>query len=593
MNIEGGLFTDLVVIFAAAAGGGLAARLLRLPALLGYIAIGILIGPDVFKFVDDPERVETFANLGVILLLFAIGIEISFREIYQLTRVVVGAGIVQIILSAAAVYPLGLYVLDMRAEEAAVLGLVAALSSTMVVLKTLSDRGELHSLHGRILTGILLIQDLAFVPIIALLPALSGGDFLTDLGLGLLKAGALLGVMVILGGKGIPWLLGRITTLGSREIFIVTVVAVTFVSAAATESLGLSAALGAFVAGLLLSETDFGHRALSEVVPLRDTFAALFFVSLGMLTNPGFLVDNVDLVLPLVAAIILVKFAITAGLVRGFGFLPHTSLLTGLGTGQIGEFSFILVGSATSLGIVDQDFMTLIVVSAVITMALTPLLLAGGSEAINRLGHRVRILRPHRLGDSHSEERLPPMRGHAIVCGLGRVGHLVAEELIQHNVPIIGIDLDPYVVAEWKKLGHQVIHGSSDNETVLEVARVKYARLMVISLGDPVAAWVTAQHAIRVAPDLDIVARVHWREEGERFQELGVQEVVWPQMEAGLEMLRHSLNRYHTDPSEVEALVADLRNHLSFGESDGVEAMIERESGDIPIDNSHADHDNR
>ena len=488
MNIEGGIFTDLVIIFAAAAGGGLAARLLRLPALLGYIALGILIGPDAFKFIDDPERVQTFANLGVILLLFAIGIEISFREIYQLTRVVVGVGIAQIMLSAAAIYPLGRYVLDMRPEEAAVLGLVAALSSTMVVLKTLSDQGELHSLHGRILTGVLLIQDLAFVPIIALLPALSGGDFLTDLGLGLLKAGVLLGLMVVLGGKGIPWLLGRITSLGSREIFIVTVVAITFVSAAATESLGLSAALGAFVAGLLLSETDFGHRALSEVVPLRDTFGALFFVSLGMLTDPGFLVDNLDLVVPLVASIILVKFAITTVLVRGFGFLPHTSLLTGLGLGQIGEFSFILVGSATSLGIVTQDFMTLIVVSAVITMALTPLLLAGGSHAVNRLGNRVRILRPYRLGDSHSEERISPMRGHAIVCGLGRVGHLVANELTQHNVPVIGIDLDPYVVAEWKKLGHQAILGSSDSETVLEIARVKYARLMIISIGDPVAA---------------------------------------------------------------------------------------------------------
>ena len=590
MNIEGGLFTDLVVIFAVAAGGGLTARLLRLPALVGYIALGILIGPDVLGFVDDPERVETFANLGVILLLFAIGIEISFREVYQLTRVVVGAGVIQIVLTASAVYPLGLYVLDLGHEEAAVLGLVAALSSTMVVMKTLSDRGELHSLHGRILTGILLIQDLAFVPIIALLPALSGEDFLTDLGFGLLKAVILLGLMIILGSKGIPWLLARITGLGSREIFIVTVVAITFVAAAATESLGLSAALGAFVAGLLLSETDFGHRALSEVVPLRDTFSALFFVSLGMLTDPSFLADNLDLVLPLVGSIILVKFVTTALLVRGFGFLPHTSVLTGLGMGQIGEFSFILVGSATALGIVTQDFLTLTVVSAVITMALTPLILAGGSQAVDRLGNRVAILRPHRLSSQSAEDQVPPMYGHAIVCGLGRVGHLVAEELTEHKVPIIGIDLDPYVVAEWKNSGHQVIHGSSDSETVLDVARVKHALLMVISVGDPIAAWLTAQHALRIAPDLDIVARVHWRDEGERFQELGVQEVVWPQMEAGLEILRHSLYRFHTDPSEIENLVANLRDHLSFGESDGLEAMIERESGDVPIDDPELDH---
>ena len=591
MNLEGGLFTDLVVIFAAAAGGGLAARILRLPVLLGYIAVGILIGPGVFEFVDDPDRVQTFANLGVILLLFAIGIEISFREIYQLTRVVVGAGIVQITLSAAAVYPLGRYVLNMRSEEAAVLGLVAALSSTMVVLKTLSDRGELHSLHGRILTGVLLIQDLAFVPMIALLPALSGGDFLTDLGVGLLKAGILLGIMAVLGSKGIPWLLGRITTLGSREIFIVTVVAVTFVSAATTESAGLSAALGAFVAGLLLSETDFGHRALSEVVPLRDTFAALFFVSLGMLTEPRFLVDNIDLVLPLVAAIIFVKFAVTAVMVRAFGFLPSTSLLTGLGMGQIGEFSFILVGSATTLGIVGQDFLTLIVVSAVITMALTPMLMAGGSHAVKRFGDRVAILRTHRVDSDQSEEPGPPMRGHAIVCGLGRVGNLVAKELIEHNVPVVGIDLDPYVVAEWKKLGQQAIHGSSDSETVLEVAGVKYARLMVISVGDPGAALLTAQHAFRIAPDLDIVARVNWRDEGERLQELGVREVVWPQMEAGLEMLRHSLNRYNTDPSEVEALVAKLRSHLSFGEADDEDAVVEPESGEAPIDDPDSNHD--
>jgi len=216
-------------------------------------------------------------------------------------------------------------------------------------------------------------------------------------------------------------------------------------------------------------------------------------------------------------------------------------------------------------------------------MALTPLMLAGGTQAVNRLGHRVAFLSPHRLGSKSSEEQIPPMRGHAIVCGLGRVGHLVADELTEHNVPIIGIDLDPYVVAEWKNLGRQVIHGSSDSETVLEVARVQDARLMVISVGDPMAAWLTAQHALRIAPDLDIVARVHWRDEGERFQELGVQEVVWPQMEAGLEILRHALYRFHTDPSEVETLVDNLRDHLSFGESDGLEAMMERDSGDVPI----------
>ncbi len=197
----------------------------------------------------------------------------------------------------------------------------------------------------------------------------------------------------------------------------------------------------------------------------------------------------------------------------------------------------------------------------------------------------LKVLKPYRLNDEKAGELIPPLKGHAIVCGLGRVGHLVAEALSEHDVPFIVIDLDPYIVAHWRKLGFHAIHGSSSSETVLEAARVRHARLMVVCIGDPIAAWVTAQHAIRMKPDLDIVARVNWRGEGERFQQLGVQEVVWPQMEAGLEMLRHSLHRYRTDPEEVDQLVVDLRQHLSFGlncEAEGAGLLEESAPGSLP-----------
>lgn len=566
IEFEGGLFTDIVIIFVAAFAGGLVARVLRFPIILGYLAVGMAIGPNALKAVGDVDTVRTLAEFGVILLLFAVGVEISFRDLRRLGKAVVLVGVAQVLGTVGVGYLIGL-LLGWSAEQAVVFGLVLSLSSTMVVLKTLTDRGELRTVHGRVLIGILLVQDLAFIPMIAILPSLSGdgGSALADLGLGLLKAGVVLGLMAFIGGKAMPWLLNHVAYLASREIFILAVVAITFAIAAVTQLVDLSAAMGAFVAGLLFSQSDFGHRALSEVVPLRDTFAAMFFVSLGMLTDPTFLVDNFGLVLVVVGVAIFFKFALTAGLSRGFGYLPHTALLTGLGLVQVGEFSFILADSATSLGIVDQDFLSLIVVSTVLTMAMTPWIIQGGSWAIDVLGRRVRVLLPYRLAPESPDRGRPSLQDHVVVCGLGRVGSLVAQALEEHRVPFIVIDLDPHVVAKCQARGQRAINGASGSETVLEAARVKQARLMVISTGDPVSAWVTAQHALTMNPDLDIVARVRWREEGERLQRLGVREVVWPEMEAGLEILRHSLYRYRTDGTEVDLLVDRLRQHLDFG----------------------------
>ena len=592
MAVQGDLFLDIVIVFAVAFLGSLAARALRLPVLLGYLVGGMVIGPHVLEVVSNQETVQTLAEFGVVLLLFAVGVEVSFRDVTKLRNVAVFGGIAQIMATIGLGYGIGL-LLGWEQAESAVLGMVISLSSTMVVLKTLTDRGELQSLHGRILTGMLLIQDLAFIPMIAILPALAGDDkpFMTELGIGMLKAVAVLGVMGLVGGKALPWLLYRVTTLGSREIFILALVAITFSTAAVTEATGLSAALGAFVAGVLLSETDFGHRALSEITPLRDTFSAMFFVSLGMLTDPTYLVDHPDVVLAVVVAVVIGKFVFTTAMARVFRFLPHTALMSGLGMVQIGEFSFLLATTAFSLGVVDADFLTLTVVSAVLTMAMTPGILSGGSHVVARLSDRFLLLRPYRLGGRDSEARPHPLRDHVIICGLGRVGSLVAEALEEHQIPFVVVDLDPSVVTQWREQGHLTIHGGSNSEAVLRAAGINAARLMVISTGDPVSTWVTAHQALILKPDLDIVARVRWREEGERLQRLGVQEVVWPEMEAGLEALRHSLYRYRTDRSEVETLVSRLRTTLRFGEALDIEQTPwnpKSEAADPPDGTPHA-----
>ena len=566
MHIEGGLFADIVIIFVVAFLGGLAARLLRFPILLGYLAVGMVIGPHALEVVGDVETVQALAEFGVILLLFAVGIEVSFRDLRAMGKSVILVAVAQILGTIGIAYLIGLG-LGWSSEKAVVFGMIASLSSTMVVLKTLSDRGELLSVHGKVLTGILLIQDLAFIPMIAVLPALSGEvgrSVLADLGFGILKATVTLSLMALLGGKAIPWLLGRVAFLGSREVFIMAVVSITFAIAALTQVVGLSAALGAFVAGLLLSESDFGHRALSEIVPLRDTFSALFFVSLGMLVDYNFLVENYLLVLAVIGVVIVIKFILVIGLTRAFRYLTYTAVLSGLGMVQVGEFSFILADSGASMGVIDQDFLTLVVVAAVLTMALTPWIIAGGAKAVERIGSWSMMPSLRIPGNGLSDRGMAELRDHVVVCGMGRVGTLIAESLQNHRVPFIVIDMDPYTITRSRDHGYYAVHGSSTSETVLEAAGVGAARLLVISTGAPATAWVTAQHALRMNPGLDIVARVHWREEGERLQRLGVQEVVWPEMEAGLEILRHSLLRYNADHNHVEMLVEQLREHLSF-----------------------------
>ncbi len=572
MPHELSLFWDIVIIFTAAFAGSLAARLLRLPVIVGYLAAGMIIGPHVLEVIGNQETVESLAEFGVILLLFAVGVEVSFRDVVKLRNIAVFGTLAQIACMGAIGYGVGL-LLDLDTASALTLALAISLSSTMVVLKTLNDRGDLLSLHGRILTGMLLVQDLAFVPMIAVLPALSGeGGFFTELAIGLLKAAAVLGGMALLGGRVITWLLHRVAQLGSREVFILTLVAISFSTAALTSVAGLSAALGAFVAGVLLSESDFGHRALAEITPLRDTFAAMFFVSLGMLTDPVHVMQDPVPVLTIVGAVLIGKFAVTAVIARAFGYLPYTAMLIGFGMVQIGEFSFLIAATALSLGIIGHDLFSLVIVSAVITMALTPGALSGGAAALATLGPRYRALRPYRLGRPEFESRVHHMRGHAVVCGLGRVGSTVAEVLHEHRVPFIAIDLDPNLLRHWRDLGQTVLHGDSHNERVLEAASVRHARLLVVCVTDPVATWLTAHNALAMNAELDTVVLVRQREEGERLRRLGVGEVVWPELEGALEALRHSLYRYSADHVEVEDLVDRLRSELRFPRIDDADS---------------------
>jgi CPA2 family monovalent cation:H+ antiporter-2 len=570
MQFEASLFNDIVIIFVAAFVGGALARMVRLPTLLGYMVVGAAVGPHALGIISNVDAVRTLAEVGVVLLLFAVGVELSPADLRQMGRRVVVAGSGQLVITGAAGFLAGL-ALGWELEQAAILGMVLSLSSTMVVLKTLGDRGELQTVHGRVMTGMLVMQDLAFIPMIAVIPALAGeqGSLLADIGLGALKAAAVLSVVFIVGGRVIPLLLRRAALFGTRESFIVTVVAISFGGAAITQSVGLSAALGAFAAGLVIRVSDWtGHRALQEVTPLRDIFAAMFFASLGMLTDPGFIVDNIGLVGLVIALSIGVKFLLVGTLVRLVGYLPRTALLSGVGMIQLGEFSFILAGTATAAGVVDESFLPLVVVVAVSTMAITPGAISGGTRLVLRLERRYAFLRPYLPGRGGSEsmsERMPRLRGHVVVAGLGRVGSFIADELHRQGLPFIGIDEDPASVERVHDLYGHALLGDSASEPVLDAARIRQARLLVVAISEPVSALVTVQHARRMNPTLHIVGRVGWRAEAEALHEAGAEAVVWPEMEAALEIMRLSLTGVGLNADRVEALVSEARSSLEYG----------------------------
>ena len=558
---ELGLLADLVTILIAALIGGMVARRLKLPVILGYLVGGIAVGPFGLRLVSDVGQIETLATIGVVLLLFTLGIEFSLKTLRQMGKVALLGGTVQILATVALGLVLGL-LLRWPLEEAIFFGFLISLSSTMIVLKILIERGELDTAHGRVTIGILLVQDLALVPMMVILPALGEPEtgVLPALGIAALKAVLFLGAMVILGFWVLPWFLRRVAGVRSRELFLLTVFGLGIGVAFITYHFGLSVALGAFVAGLLISESEYAHQALADVVPLRDIFATLFFASLGMLIDPRFLFDNIGVVSLVVIAIIGGKFVICALVPRLFGYSAKTMLFTGAGLFQIGEFSFVLAAAALSMGVISKGLYDLTLTSAVITILLTPFALGLASALYYRLSQREGIAKflASRTdpGVSSSDLRLS---GHVVICGHGRMGRSLAEVLNRRGFSYLVIDSDPRVIDSLRARGVPCIYGDAGNPEILSRAGLAKAKVLVITFPDPIAAELTVRNALKANPKLDVVARVHLDSEAEKLRSLGVAELVRPEFEAGLEIVRHTLHRFGLSSPEIQLIVNTLR----------------------------------
>lgn len=534
------------MVFGVAAAGVLVLSRIGLPSVVGFLLAGALVGPGGLGMVGDPHHVRFFAEIGVVLLLFTIGMEFSLARLARTWRHVVVGGGLQVLLTVGAAVGAAAIV-GATARQGVFWGYLAALSSTAIVLRALRDRQEIDAPHGRLIVGVLIFQDLCVVPMMTTLPMLSTGTGdLGHLAVALGKAALLVVGILLLARRAVPTLLARIVALRQRETFLLAIIGIAVAVALATASMGLSLALGGFLAGVLLADSEYVWQAQSEVTPLRDALASLFFVSVGMLLEPAAIAASPWRVLALFALLLVGKtvLATLAGLMMRFP--ARVALQTGFGLAQVGEFSFVLLSEGRNLNLVGPDLARDFLAASVLTMIVTPLLLA----ASPRLAAGARLLRPveriFAVRTPPAEERRDArrLRDHVIVAGLGIAGQMLVRAMEVARVPYIAVELNPEVVIQQRKLGRHVRFGDASSPEVLEHAgHASHARLLVLVMTDVETTLRVATLARTRWPRLRILARVRRSGADEaRLRELGC-EVIVEEIEGALDVVERVLRR--------------------------------------------------
>ena len=559
----------IAILLAAALVGGMIAHRLKQPIILGYLVIGVAVGPHALGFVEDLEIIKTVATIGVALLMFTLGLEISISQLREVGKIGIWGGIIQILVTFSLGFVAGFTLFSWPIQQAILFGLIISLSSTVVCLKLLMVRGELSSVQGRIMVSILILQDIAVVLMMIAIPLLSGElkDLPLELAMASGKSVLFIGLTIILGRWIVPWLLGNVGGVRARELFLLTVLVLSLGTAVGTHIFGLSVVFGAFLVGLILRETRFVYQALAEITPLRDVFATLFFVSLGMLLDPIFLINNWMLVLSVVAVIILLKSTIVFSIVKIFGYSNKIALLTGVGLFQIGEFGFILAQSGIDAGIVTNQFYSLIISAAIITMLLTPLSMGLFSRLYPTLASRLvtrKTVGKEVIASQVPEQSEVPNR--IVIAGYGRVGQNVAQGLQDAGISYLIIDIDPERVSEAKASSRPRLYGDASNIHVLSLAGLDKAKGLVITYPDPMAVVTTAKLALTLNPKLNIFARVHRVREADELKKLGVTELISPEYEASYRFIKRILRTMDLQSEDRKRILKLIRNDDEIAE---------------------------
>lgn len=567
------LIVDLVLTLGAAFIGGMIAQRLGLPVLVGYIVAGVLIGPNTPGFEADTGRVLLLANLGVAFLMFALGVEFSLNELLEVRRIALVSGAIQLPLTIGLGIGVGL-VIGWSFSASLLLGGAFAISSSIVAIKLLLGRAEVESPHATIALGLGIVQDLSLVLMLAFLPVIAGeGDDLAKTLLrSIVTAAVALFVVLVLGVRLIPRLLFIVARTGSRELFLLTIVLIALGTALAAHEAGLSFALGAFLAGIVVSESEFESQVLAEIIPLRDIFATLFFVAVGMLLDPGFVIDHVGTVALMIAALVAGKLVITGAAYLTAGVDHRTATLAAILLAQMGEFSFVLAGVGLEDHIIDDDQYGLILAAALGSILLVPALLAGSPTLVGLAAFLPGVSAHERIQEG-PEPHTGEATRHVVICGYGRVGRELGEALRRRGFTFTVIDLNPAIVRELRAQNIPAYYGDSGSEALLRRAGVPRARTIAIATPDLVAARATMRHARALNPDIRVIARAPSSEHGESLSDTGANEVVQPEFEAGLEFVRKVLRWQGVSVQETTAILS--RRRTAFYEPTRVVAPTE------------------
>src|SRR5882762_3582466 len=553
MVADPGVFRDLAYVFVAAVVGGGLARLARQPLILGYVAAGILVGPlTPGPAVSDVHVFEVMAEAGVVLLMFPIGIELSLKDLLAVRRVALLGAPLGLLTFIGLTTAVGV-ALGWSALQGLSLGMVLCVQSTMVAARLLMDRGETGSRHGRLTLGILLVEDLAVVVLIILLPTLGapGTAGLLAIGKALATAALILVPFFVLARPVVPRLLLGAARMRSDEMFLFVALAVGLATAALTQALGLSLALGAFLAGLLISESDYAHDTLARLLPLRDTFAALFFVTMGMLLDPALVLANLRLLGVIVALVVVGNLVIWTLVVRLFGESLWNAALTAVALTQIGEFSFVLVQVARHAGHVGGDVYNATLAASLLTILVNALLV---QKVPGWLG-RARLAR----SAPPAAPVAPSLEGHVVLCGYGRVGSAIGEALETFGVRYVAVETDPDIVKGLRARGVPSLFGDAARGPVLDAAGGARAALVVLALPETERTRLAVRELRRVRPALPVLVRAHHAADRNLLIDAGATEVIQPELEAAATLLRHSLERLAVPRAQILAYLERLR----------------------------------
>jgi monovalent cation:H+ antiporter-2, CPA2 family len=553
------LLTNVAVALGFALVGGLLVRLARVPPLVGYLLAGVAIGPFTPGFVGDSETIEELAELGVVFLMFGVGLHFSLRDLWAVRRVAVPGALVQMALTTALAYGLARY-WGWPPGAALVLGLALSIASTVVLLRGLMDHALLDTSAGRIAVGWLVLEDLATVLLLLVLPLLAkpaGGAVLEQVLVTLARAAVFVGLMLVVGARLLPWLVGRIARTRSRELFLLLAVTLALgVALGAAVVFGVSLALGAFLAGVVVRESPMRHQIGADLLPFRDAFAVLFFVSVGMLVDPRALWSDIGPVLAISAVVVLGKAAFALGLTLLLRQPARTGLVVAAGLAQVGEFSFILGRAALALGILAPQHYSLILAAALISITVNPF----AFRLVAPLERLLRRVRPE-LPAPGARPGIDAVEApHVVVVGCGRVGHHVVDVLGRLGVPCLVVDLDAERVEALRRAGVPTLFGDAGNSEILQHAGLERARALVVTVGDAATASVVVATARELAPGLWTLARSSTAGGVRTLYGLGARTVIHPELEGGLEIVRHTLAHLGFPLREVQRYADAVRH---------------------------------